>query len=129
MVHPKREPLSASCYPIGLRTTSATMKSQSPEKILRPRATGLKVPLQGLNVTRTVSGCRKRQLSGPDAAIPHLRQQLSILKSVKARFESSLFDIRQLVQADLFDSEIDTAGCPRQERLFSGERGCGRRRS
>jgi hypothetical protein len=28
---------------------------------------------------------------------------------VKARFESSLFEIRQLVQADLFDSELDVA--------------------
>ena len=28
---------------------------------------------------------------------------------MKARFESSLFDIRQLVQADLFDSELDAA--------------------
>jgi hypothetical protein len=28
---------------------------------------------------------------------------------VKTRFESSLFDIRQLVQADLFDSELDAA--------------------
>jgi len=28
---------------------------------------------------------------------------------VKRRFESSLFDIRQFVQADLFDSELDTA--------------------
>jgi len=35
--------------------------------------------------------------------------QLEILKAVKARFESSLFDIRQLVQADLFDSELDAA--------------------
>ena len=35
--------------------------------------------------------------------------QLKILKSVEARFESSLFDIRQLVQADLFDSELETA--------------------
>jgi len=31
------------------------------------------------------------------------------LKSVKTRFESSLFDIRQLVQADLFDSELEAA--------------------
>ena len=36
---------------------------------------------------------------GPDAAIPRFRQQVSILKSVKTRFESSLFDIRQLVRA------------------------------
>ena len=46
---------------------------------------------------------------GTDEAIPHFRQQLAILKAVNARFESSLFDIRQLVQADLFDSELDTA--------------------
>jgi hypothetical protein len=46
-----------------------------------------------------------------DFAIVSMRfhTQLEILKSVKARFESSLFDIKQLVQADLFDSEIETA--------------------
>jgi hypothetical protein len=60
--------------------------------------------LQGLRMTR---GAQK--LVGPEAAIPHFRQQLAILNSVKARFESSLFDIRQLVQADLFDSELDAA--------------------
>jgi len=62
--------------------------------------------LQGLNITR---GWEKVRVVGPDAAIPHFRQQLAILKSVLARFESSLFDIRQLVQADLFDSELDAA--------------------
>jgi hypothetical protein len=62
--------------------------------------------LQGLNVTR---GWEKKKVVGQDAAIPHFRQQLAILKSVSARFESSLFDIRQLVQADLFDSELDAA--------------------
>ena len=36
--------------------------------------------------------------------------QLDILKSVEARFDSTLFDIKQFVQADLFDSELDTAG-------------------
>ena len=51
----------------------------------------------------------KVKVVGMEAAIPHFRQQLSILKSVKARFESSLFDIRQLVQADLFDSELAAA--------------------
>jgi len=38
-----------------------------------------------------------------------LKTQLNILRSVEARFESTLFDIRQLVQADLFDSELDAA--------------------
>jgi hypothetical protein len=33
--------------------------------------------------------------------------QLDILKSIGARFESTLFDIRQVVQADLYDSELD----------------------
>jgi hypothetical protein len=62
--------------------------------------------LQGLSVIR---GWEKEKVVGPDAAIPHFRQQLAILKAVNARFESSLFDIRQLVQADLFDSELDAA--------------------
>ena len=62
--------------------------------------------LQGLNVTR---GWEKEKVVGPEAAIPLFQQQLAILKAVKARFESSLFDIRQLVQADLFDSELDAA--------------------
>ncbi|WP_321991490.1 hypothetical protein [Marispirochaeta aestuarii] len=61
--------------------------------------------LQGLEI-RTGYGERK---CGPDSAIPHLRQQIAILESVKARFESTLFDIRQLVQADLFDSELASA--------------------
>ncbi|MBN3033090.1 MAG: hypothetical protein JW873_03240 [Candidatus Saganbacteria bacterium] len=46
---------------------------------------------------------------GPSAAIPRFRQQLNILKSVEKRFESSLFDIKQLVQADLFDTELESA--------------------
>ena len=62
--------------------------------------------LQGLNLTRSWDG---EKVVGPDAAIPRFGQQLAMLRSVKARFESSLFDIRQLVQADLFDSELDAA--------------------
>ncbi|MHB8114335.1 MAG: hypothetical protein ACYDHA_12875 [Bellilinea sp.] len=62
--------------------------------------------LQGLNIT---FGLDNRKIVGRDAAIPLFRQQLAIVKSIKTRFESSLFDIRQLVQADLFDSELDAA--------------------
>jgi hypothetical protein len=43
------------------------------------------------------------------AGQPKFQQQLSILKACSARFESSLFEIQQLVQADLFDSEIEAA--------------------
>lgn len=62
--------------------------------------------LQGLTVTR---GWDKEKVAGPEAAIPLFRQQLAILKSCKSRFESSLFDIRQLVLADVFDNELDKA--------------------
>lgn len=43
------------------------------------------------------------------AAIPKIHQQLSILEAVLRVFESSLFSIRQLAQADLFDSELEAA--------------------
>lgn len=43
------------------------------------------------------------------AAISLLSQQVAIVEAVKRRFESSLFDIKQLMQADLYDSELDTA--------------------
>lgn len=36
-------------------------------------------------------------------------QQFLIVTSLKKRFESSLYDIKQLVQADLMDSEIESA--------------------
>jgi hypothetical protein len=62
--------------------------------------------LQGLTITR---GYDKQKVLGPEAAIPHFRQQIAILNSLKLRFESSLFDIRQLVQADIFDTELDAA--------------------
>ena len=61
--------------------------------------------LEGLNVT----GQGDRKIVGPDAAIPRFEQQLGIVKSIQERFRSSLFDIRQMAQADLFDSELDAA--------------------
>ena len=60
--------------------------------------------LQGLNVTR---GYNKEKVVGPDAALPSLQQQVQIIESVMQRFESTLFDIRALVQADFFDDELD----------------------
>lgn len=45
----------------------------------------------------------------PSSIITKYSQQYQILKSLETRFESSLFDIKQLLQADLFDSEIDAA--------------------
>ena len=54
-------------------------------------------------------GWEKQKIVGKEAAIPRFHQQLIILKSAKGRFESSLFDIKQLLQSDLFDSELEAA--------------------
>lgn len=43
------------------------------------------------------------------AAISKMQVQNSILKSAEKRFESSLFDIQEVLQADLFDSELAAA--------------------
>ena len=61
--------------------------------------------LLGVSVTRG----RRERIAGPKGAIPHFQQQLAILEALRGRFESSLFDVRQLVMADLFDSELATA--------------------
>jgi hypothetical protein len=63
--------------------------------------------LQGMTIRRGVFDDTK--IVGPEAAIPQFQQQLAILESARVRFQSSLFDIRQLVQADIFDSELDAA--------------------
>jgi hypothetical protein len=62
--------------------------------------------LQGLVITR---GWEKEHVVGPEAAVPKFNQQLNIARSAQKRFVSSLFDIKQLVQADLFDNELDAA--------------------
>ena len=43
------------------------------------------------------------------AAFPKFEQQLNILKSAQGRLESSLYDMVEVVQANLFDSELDAA--------------------
>jgi hypothetical protein len=57
--------------------------------------------LQGLSISNDPT----IQLS----ALANFEQQFNILKSCQKRFESSLFDIKQLLQADLFNSELDAA--------------------
>lgn len=64
--------------------------------------------LNGLKVTRSVD-YDEIVIADPSAAITRYQQQLNILKSVEKRFTSTLFDIKQLVQADLFDSELEAA--------------------
>jgi len=81
-------------------------KPKTKRKEITPENYVIEDALKGLRIT---CGLEKREVVGPSAAIYLFIQQLNILKSLERRFESSLFDIRQLVQADLFDSELDAA--------------------
>ena len=51
--------------------------------------------LQNLNVTRSYDN---ESIVNTSAAIPQFQQQLAIVEAAKARFTSSLFEIRQLVK-------------------------------
>ncbi|MEA5077862.1 MAG: hypothetical protein VB013_04755 [Anaerolineaceae bacterium] len=61
--------------------------------------------LQGVSISVFTTSSK----IGPSTAIPLFRQQLEILKAAELRFENSLLDIKQIIQADFFDSEIETA--------------------
>ncbi|WP_438437856.1 hypothetical protein [Kluyvera sichuanensis] len=61
--------------------------------------------LVGLQQT---NGMREIVLS-PKDAIRKMEIQYKILSSAKERFNSTLFDIKDIVQADIFDSELETA--------------------
>lgn len=62
--------------------------------------------LEGL---RRTSGIMADEIVGTSAALPKFQQQLKIVETLKSRFETSLYDIRTLVQADLFDDELEAA--------------------
>lgn len=48
-------------------------------------------------------------LADLESALPKFQNQLAIVSAASRRFNSSLFEIRQLVQADLFDTELESA--------------------
>lgn len=66
----------------------------------------IKDALNGLQVTR---GWEREKVVGADAAISPMEQQVKIIESIQKKFESSLFDIKTLVQADLLDDELAEA--------------------
>ena len=66
--------------------------------------------LQGTVRTRTDPLTRSKDVVVPkSSAIPRFQQQVNIVEAAKSRFRTSLFDLRQVAQADLFDSELDAA--------------------
>jgi hypothetical protein len=61
--------------------------------------------LQGLRTTRGLE-----VVADGSAAIPEFVQQLNMVRAAKATLNSSLMDLRAVLQADLFDTEIESAG-------------------
>ncbi|WP_103068684.1 carbohydrate kinase family protein [Aquimarina sediminis] len=59
-----------------------------------------------INVVRKIGD---EIIADRSAAYPKFVQQLDILNSAENKLKSSLFDIKQIVQADLFDTELDSA--------------------
>ncbi len=53
-----------------------------------------------------------------NSAIPHFVQQLAIVTALKERFESSLFDIRLHLQAEMFDDELEAASYLLQNKFL-----------
>ncbi|EIE1072655.1 hypothetical protein LCV93_004688 [Salmonella enterica] len=43
------------------------------------------------------------------SALPKMETQWHILSSASEKFDSALFDIKEILQADIFDTELDTA--------------------
>lgn len=62
--------------------------------------------LKGTLVTR---GWDKDVVVDKSAAQKPMQQQVEIVRAALSRFDSTLFDIRGMAQADLFDNELDAA--------------------
>lgn len=73
--------------------------------------------LQGLQITRGASFNTEILVDG-SAAIPEFKQQLSIVKAARSTLESSLLNLTTILQADLFDSEIESAKALAKARYF-----------
>lgn len=69
---------------------------------------GISDYLLGLKTTRS-GGFDVEVVADSSAAAGKMQIQISILKAAEKRFTSSLFDIKEVLQADLFDSELDSA--------------------
>lgn len=61
--------------------------------------------LSGISLTNVLG----ETVVAPSAAFNKMNTQCNILGSVKNILESSLYNIQELVQADIFDSELDAA--------------------
>ena len=71
--------------------------------------------IQGLQITRSYN---EEIIVDHTAALPRFRLQLAIVKGLRGRFESSLYDIEALVQADLLDNEVEAARLLHKNKFF-----------
>lgn len=67
---------------------------------------GISDYLYGLRTTR---GYQQEVVADKSAAVGKMQVQNSILVAVENRLDSSLFDIQEILQADIFDSELSAA--------------------
>ena len=79
----------------------------------KPKTVRKNITFENYSIEDALTGLLVREYGevklGPRDAQSRLIQQMHIVEAIGQRFESSLFDIKQLVQADLFDTELDTA--------------------
>jgi hypothetical protein len=79
-------------------------KPMPARKELNPSTYRISDFLQGITTSQGA-----REIVGFNAAVNLIEQQVQIVKALGRRFETTLFDIRALAQADLFDNELDGA--------------------
>ncbi len=65
----------------------------------------IKDALQGLRITRYGS----EVIADHSAALPEFTQQINIVKAAKSALGSKLLELKTILQADLFDSEVASA--------------------
>ncbi|AKX60248.1 hypothetical protein AKN88_10150 [Thiopseudomonas alkaliphila] len=78
---------------------------------------GISDYLYGLRTTR---GYQQDVIADKSAAVGKMQVQNSILAAVEKRLDSSLFDIQEILQADLFDSELSAAKELAKKGFFRG---------
>lgn len=98
----------AQLIPDRLREFDQLYRADNKRKSLDGTSFSIQDWLNGVRAG-TRSGTREKLFDDEAAVTMRFQTQLLILQSAQRRFESTLFDIRQLVQADLLDSEIVSA--------------------
>ncbi len=83
------------------------------EQLYKGEGKRARVHATNFNIQDWLNGRRAKSSQGTRrlfiAMASRFQNQLNVLKSAETRFISHLFEIKKLVQADLFDSELDAA--------------------